>query len=218
MTHRTLALAAAPSSTTGGELFDRTHERQLMDKLVKEPPVALRVVVGPKSCGKTAFMQDYMETKKLGKSICYINCRDFDATTPSSFASYLEEVALPQCLQRLPDKVLAFVSERLPFLSAAASALTLKIRASGSTSEEVAIAAKEYVGRLIKSSASDNKSSMQVALNAYGKLLTAWETSRLEGKLISKYVSKALCRFCRVRSQSVTPPWAGTLLQALASP
>ena len=80
--------------------LNRTEELECLKRLLSSPPnrTCITVIVGPKSCSKTALMQHFISELKQQKSQqapssleqpLYINCRLEDVSTPDSFACTL---------------------------------------------------------------------------------------------------------------------------------
>ena len=61
-----------------------------LDSVLQQPPTSIRVILGPRSCGKTATLLSYLQGKK---NIVYIDCRGIDTSSPTAFL----EVRVP-CL------------------------------------------------------------------------------------------------------------------------
>jgi hypothetical protein len=100
-----VATAAAKSKTktrkNSTSIFDRLHEREQLDALLCQSPASIRVVLGPRSCGKSTFVEDFVLQQKLSNSICYLDCRMFAITTPDGFAEVLVQQGLPALIRNI---------------------------------------------------------------------------------------------------------------------
>ena len=61
---------------------DREHETKMLDSILHNTPTSIRVVLGPRNCGKTATLVSYLQGKK---NIVYIDCRGIDTSSPTAF-------------------------------------------------------------------------------------------------------------------------------------
>jgi Cdc6-like AAA superfamily ATPase len=86
-------------------IFDRKAERTLLKKYRAAAPSAITVLQGPRSCGKTSILREYVNHSSSG-SICYINFRDIDCKTPAGLAGKLENQGLQDLITSLPDAAL----------------------------------------------------------------------------------------------------------------
>ena len=91
-------------------MFNRTHELEQLDSVCKKRPSDVLVVLGPRSCGKTATIKSYFADKK---NAVYIDCRSIDASTPSSFVYALIKQLLPK-IPRDTQKVVLETLASLP--------------------------------------------------------------------------------------------------------
>ena len=62
--------------------YNREHETKELDLLCHQKPSSIRVILGPRSCGKTATLVSYLQGKD---NIVYIDCRGIDSSTPPRF-------------------------------------------------------------------------------------------------------------------------------------
>jgi GTPase SAR1 family protein len=99
---------------------------------MKKPGYIL-VVLGPRSCGKTATMMSYFAHKQ---EAVYIDCRTIDASTPKLFAYALIEQLLPKIPQDTAQKVLAVLPELAWKL---VTGMTFVGRMGATTSEDVTV-------------------------------------------------------------------------------
>ena len=74
-------------------LFNRQHEIQQLESFCMHNPTDILVVLGPRSCGKTAIIKSYFAGKK---NALYIDCRDIDASSPATFVYALIKELLPK--------------------------------------------------------------------------------------------------------------------------
>jgi polynucleotide 5'-kinase involved in rRNA processing len=84
--------------------YDRAHEREIFDALLGQRPASIRVVLGPTNCGKSTLLRNYVLHQQLSNGMCYIDCRQFDCTTPDRFAEVFAQQALPVLVQNIPWK------------------------------------------------------------------------------------------------------------------
>ena len=68
--------------TSRSPTSDRAHEKEKLDSLLKQTPASIRVVLGPRNCGKTATLVSYLQDKE---NIVYIDCRGIDTSSPTAF-------------------------------------------------------------------------------------------------------------------------------------
>lgn len=67
--------------------YNREHETMELDWLCHREPSSIRVILGPRNCGKTATLVSYLQGKD---NIVYIDCRGIDTRTPISFMKVCE--------------------------------------------------------------------------------------------------------------------------------
>jgi Cdc6-like AAA superfamily ATPase len=166
----------ASSSSIHGSFFDRVHERKQLDALLGQSPAYIQVILGPRSCGKSAFLREYVrQQQQLGSnSICYINCRRCAASTPDSFAELLAKEALPALIQNIgwkrwqqfKEPVLAAIGLFNVNLKLPDGFWTAKLN---SLMQQIALRSQQ-----------SPKSCLDTALHAYGSLLQSWEAARKE--------------------------------------
>ena len=94
-------------------LFNRTHELKQLDSVCMRRPGDILVVLGPRSCGKTATMASYFSGKK---NAVYIDCRAVDASTPTSFVYALLELLMQKIPREMHQVVLGMLAT-LPTLA-----------------------------------------------------------------------------------------------------
>ncbi|KAK9819969.1 hypothetical protein WJX72_004593 [[Myrmecia] bisecta] len=69
-------------------IFDRTREQAELAAWLDSEPASVTLVLGPRSAGKTAIMEAYIDSHS-DKDIIYIDCRADDVQTPDNFAAAL---------------------------------------------------------------------------------------------------------------------------------
>lgn len=74
-------------------LFNRQHETQQLESFCMHNPTEILVILGPRSCGKTAIIKSCFAGKK---NALYIDCRDIDASSPATFVYALIKELLPK--------------------------------------------------------------------------------------------------------------------------
>ncbi len=74
-------------------LFNRQHEIQQLESFCMRNPTDILVVLGPRSCGKTAILKSTFAGKK---NALYIDCRSIDASSPATFVYALIKELLPK--------------------------------------------------------------------------------------------------------------------------
>ena len=96
-------------------------------------PADILVVLGPRSCGKTATMMSYFADKQ---DVVYIDCRTFDASTPKTFAYAL----IKQLLPKIPRDTAQMVLKLLPEVAwKLATSMTIIGKMGTTTSEDVSL-------------------------------------------------------------------------------
>lgn len=112
-------------------MFNRKYELQQLDQVCMKEPGGILVVLGPRSCGKTAVMKSYFSNKK---NAVYIDCRTIDASTPKSFAYAL----IQQLLPKVPRDNVQMALAALPELALKlATSMTFVGKLGATTSEDV---------------------------------------------------------------------------------
>ncbi|GAX86645.1 hypothetical protein CEUSTIGMA_g14053.t1, partial [Chlamydomonas eustigma] len=82
-------------------IFNRILELEKLETTVDGDPSGILVVLGPRSCGKTALMSSHF-SKRL--DAVYINCREFDATTPQDFVKEVLKVLMDKMSTLMKEK------------------------------------------------------------------------------------------------------------------
>ena len=82
-------------------------------------------IVGPRSTGKSSLLQ-FVFDQQNNPNMSYINCRVFDASSPSGMAKALAKMALPSALSGLGDTMLDALKSSHGIISAILSAVTDK--------------------------------------------------------------------------------------------
>jgi Cdc6-like AAA superfamily ATPase len=193
----------AAGTNSSKDLSYRAHERQQLKAVLKNDPVAIQLLLGPRSCGKTAFLLDYSEqqqrrppegyaredTSTLCQALCYIDFRGIGATTPAGIATALVKDALPVLISKLPKN---FMEEFKRTATDAALMLVTSIIAK--TSLQVPTGSPEGVADVSKMLGSyveqrhDNSttkvltSPMDVVIESLTNMLQLWEKSCPEHK------------------------------------
>jgi ATPase domain predominantly from Archaea len=164
------------SSSISTSIFDRTHEREQLDALLGQSPASIRVILGPRSCGKSTFLRDYVLQQKLNNSICYIDCRMFDITTPDGFAEVLVQQGLPALIRNIDWE--HWEQVKTPVL-AVADMFSLKVPAGFGS--EVTVKMADLFKQVVLGEQS-SKSGLKKVIQAYESLLKGWEAARKENK------------------------------------
>ncbi|GAX86106.1 hypothetical protein CEUSTIGMA_g13519.t1 [Chlamydomonas eustigma] len=149
-------------------IFNRTLELEKLKSAVKGDPSQILVVLGPRSCGKTALMSSHF-SKRL--DAVYINCREFDATTPQYFVKKVLKVLMDkiptdweQLKMSLPPKIVAGL----------ASAFESTMKGAEMTSWTFSLS--ELVKSIMSGDPEKYKElDMNVLMEAFQLLLDAWE-------------------------------------------
>jgi hypothetical protein len=118
LAHETLQGRDAVQDTAKSKrwLFDREAEMKQLDDLLQTAPRSMKVIVGPRNCGKTAILASWIE---LRPHVVYIDFRTIDSSTPAAFVAAL----LKQLLERAPEGVLPEVQQSLNVALSVASGL-----------------------------------------------------------------------------------------------
>ena len=164
------------SNSSNSSIFDRLHEREQLDALLGQSPASIRVVLGPRSCGKSTFLRDYVLQQKLGNSICYIDCRMFDITTPDRFAEVLVQQGLPALIENIGWKQWEEVKK--PVL-AVAELFSFKL--PGDSGSEVTVKLADLFKQIVLGKQT-SKSDLQMVIQAYESLLKDWEEACNDGR------------------------------------
>ncbi|BDA41349.1 Uncharacterized ATP-binding protein MJ1659 at C-terminar half [Coccomyxa sp. Obi] len=114
-----------PEAPVAQQFFNRQHELDCLKALLSLQPVAISVIVGPVSSGKTALIQHYIEQLEARKAAVpiYIDCRRKDVQAPDYFAETLLRIT-SSATNRLP----AFA---LTLLTAVARTVTDRFKLAG---------------------------------------------------------------------------------------
>ena len=164
------------SSSNRSSIFDRTHEREQLDALLGQSPASIRVILGPRSCGKSTFLRDYVLQQKLNNSICYIDCRMFDITTPDGFAEVLVQQGLPALIRNIDWEHWEQVKK--PVL-AVADMFSVKVPVGFGS--EVTVKLADLFKQVVLGEQS-SKSGLKKVIQAYESLLKGWEAARKEDR------------------------------------
>ena len=110
-----------------------------------DEPGDILVVLGPRSCGKTATMASYFAGKQ---NAVYIDCRAIDASTPTSFVYALLEQLMPKIPREMHQVVLGML-KTLPQLAwKLAGGLKFTEKMGGTASEEFAVSLADFTKAL----------------------------------------------------------------------
>jgi hypothetical protein len=172
--------SSSSSSSISFPFHNRKHELECLSKHCSSRPAAISVILGPRSTGKTALLQEYMASRGLTGSQCFIDARAIAVTTPSALASRLQSIGLPQLLQPLFPAALG-VFDVLKALSKAFDATqdTLTVGDNKFTISGRAFSA------LLGAFAADTKETppLDQVTEAYIALLDLWDQARAAGTL-----------------------------------
>ena len=171
------------------DFYNRATEQGLLDAEFQETPTSIKVMLGPRSCGKSALVKQYLRQKKLNDTVCYINCRRGDAITPTELATTLLQEGIPAVIGRLPDDY-ALLGDAGSFL-AKLMALVAEVSTTvnlGGLPEGVKIKPADILQKLAAVSAKPPDklmppSSIKLIVSAYKEVLAAWGKCRSDGRL-----------------------------------
>jgi hypothetical protein len=126
-------------------LFNRTHELKQLDSVCMNEPVDILMVLGPRSCGKTATMASYFAGKQ---NAVYIDCRAVDASTPTSFVYALLELLLPKIPREMHQVALEMLAKLPKMALRLAAGVKITEKMGGTASEEIAVSLADLIKTL----------------------------------------------------------------------
>jgi ATPase domain predominantly from Archaea len=168
---------------TADSMFDRTAESAEMAAMLNRKPIAVRLLLGPRSSGKTRLLKHCLCQSKLNQSICCVDCRSFDASAPTTFARGLEQRALPLFLQTVPSQVVYTIEKLLetPLIKGGVSAVKSLTMNSEDSSVATFTPIKLLEALLARTPVTD--SPMQRICDAFDVLVSTWTAARTAGTL-----------------------------------
>jgi Cdc6-like AAA superfamily ATPase len=191
----------AAGTNSSKDLSYRAHERQQLKAVLNNDPAAIQLLLGPRSCGKTAFLLNYTQQQQrrppegyareetLCQAVCYIDFRGIDTTTPAGIARALVKDALPVLISKLPNNSMEEFKR-----TATDAALMLVTSIIAKASLQVPTGSPEGVADVSKmlgyyveqrhdnSTAKVLTSPMDVAIESLTNMLQLWEKSYPEHK------------------------------------
>jgi hypothetical protein len=164
-------------ASTGRVAFDRPHERNQLLSTFSSPPSRILVVTGPPNSGKTVLLRRIADELQLGDSVCFIDCREKDVSSPAAFAAVLAKAGLPSILEQLPRSVLEELGKTAPLLAAVVALLPLRIleQAVGPATARTPGGSITSMQEAVAAAALSGPWSLAAVLEAYVELLAAWE-------------------------------------------
>ncbi|KAG5176874.1 hypothetical protein JKP88DRAFT_265307 [Tribonema minus] len=171
------------SLTTSG-MFDREHERARLDRLIKDEPRSLIVVVGPPSSGKSYLFRNTLRRQRICGPMCYINCRDLAATSPEVLAAHVATLGLPSFTIGDPRFTTSLPKTLTKPLLRFATSFKGSVPLPGdATNEATAKAALKILEDRAAAPKADVPLDLSTVLKVYGEMTAAWERRRKRGGL-----------------------------------
>ncbi|GAX74431.1 hypothetical protein CEUSTIGMA_g1880.t1 [Chlamydomonas eustigma] len=169
-------------------LFNREHEKKRLETEFSNNPAGMLVVLGPRSCGKTALLSDYFSNSL---DSVYLDCRSIDSSSPQLFIRkvlmlLMEKMPMDwESLKKsIPKKVLMGIT----------SGLTGSMTTSGTERTSWTLRFSELIKALTSGKDDNVVLNMAELIDAFDLLLGVWEkqaradTARSAG---SKQVSRS---------------------------
>ncbi|GAX81399.1 hypothetical protein CEUSTIGMA_g8830.t1 [Chlamydomonas eustigma] len=155
-------------------IFNRILELKKLESAVEVDPSQILVVLGPRSCGKTALLSSHFSARR---DAVYINCRLFDATTPQDFMKEVLTVLIHKMSTLIEDKdSWEQLKRSLPPKILAGFASGFKITMRGAEMKSWAYSLSELVKSIMSEDPAKNEEpDMNALIKAFKLLLDAWE-------------------------------------------
>ncbi|GAX81148.1 hypothetical protein CEUSTIGMA_g8581.t1 [Chlamydomonas eustigma] len=161
-------------------IFNRILELEKLESEVKGDPSQILVVLGPRSCGKTALMSSHFSKRW---DTVYINCRVFDATTPQYFVKEVLTVLMDKMPTLIEEKDWEQLIRSLPTKIVAGLASGLKSTMNGAEMTSWTFSPIELVKSIMSVDPAKNEEpGMNALMKAFQFLLDVWEEA-----IIKKY-------------------------------
>eukprot|EP00877_Chromochloris_zofingiensis_P011590 jgi/Chrzof1/6685/Cz19g05200.t1 len=151
--------------------FNRKQELQSLNVMFSRRPTSITVLLGPRNTGKSALLKEYMRTRDLAGTKCYIDAR---MSTPDALGRALLELSLPKVARQVQGL----------FSSAKNIAQTVGKALEALGNSEVTISGKA-ISAVLAALGGDKeaKPPLSAVIRAYRVVLDAWDEARAQGQL-----------------------------------
>ncbi|GAX78369.1 hypothetical protein CEUSTIGMA_g5811.t1 [Chlamydomonas eustigma] len=155
-------------------IFNRILELEKLETTVKGDPSQILVVLGPRSCGKTALFSSHFSERQ---DTLYINCRDFDATIPQDFVKEVLKVLMDKMSTLIKEKDWEQLIRSLPPKILAGFASGFKINMTAARMKSWTFTLSDELVKSIMSvdPAKNEEPDMNALIKAFKLLLDVWE-------------------------------------------
>ncbi|GAX76795.1 hypothetical protein CEUSTIGMA_g4241.t1 [Chlamydomonas eustigma] len=155
-------------------IFNRILELEKLETTVEGDPSGILVVLGPRSCGKTALLSSHFSQRR---DAVYINCRVFDATTPQYFVNEVLKVLMDKMSTLMKEKDWEQLKKKI--LAGFASGFKSTMRGAEMTSWT--FSPIELVKSIMSVDPPKNKEpDMNALIEAFKLLLDEWEKEMIK--------------------------------------
>ncbi|GAX85481.1 hypothetical protein CEUSTIGMA_g12897.t1 [Chlamydomonas eustigma] len=169
MIYRNLGQVSSHPSNNKSNIFNRILELEKLETTVEGDPSGILVVLGPRSCGKTALLSSHFSQRR---DAVYINCRVFDATTPQYFVNEVLKVLMDKMSTLMKEKDWEQLKKKI--LAGFASGFKSTMRGAEMTSWT--FSPIELVKSIMSEDPAKNEEpDMNALIKAFKLLLDAWE-------------------------------------------
>lgn len=168
-----IAGASSKSSSSSFSFHDRETERKALKDHCSSQPNAISVILGPRSAGKTALLEDYLRSRDLADS--FIDARVTPISTPSDLARVLQESVVPDLARRVFPDLRELSDLGVQLITAVGLQDRLKLPGG--------IELTGTAANVLKGLAGEPAPSLSKVTAVYGRLLKEWNEARASGKL-----------------------------------